>query len=99
MKGITLETIHYAHIRITTRGSKAGSYSEVEEIEAITHPILNELYIDSGSGIPNVGINPEFCCNALTEVGLYGHNRWSVLEAALKIARVIDTHPLYKLFD
>jgi hypothetical protein len=99
MKGITLETIHYAHIRITTRGSKGGSYYEVEEIEAITHPILNELYIEGEGRIPNVGINPEFCCNALTEVGLYGHDWLTVKKAAFEIARVIDTHPLYKLFD
>ena len=90
MKGITLETIHYAHIRITTRGSKAESYYEGEEIEAI---------IDNEGYIPNVGINPEFCCNALTEVGLYGHDWMAVKKAAFEIARVIDTHPLYKLFD
>mgnify|MGYP003637084361 FL=1 len=99
MKGVSITTVHYAHIRITVQGRKKEDYYETEEVENIARDVVDSLYIEDAYPIPNVGVDPDFCCNALTEVGFYGNDLTAVSAAAFKLAREIELNPRYKLFE
>jgi hypothetical protein len=96
MKGVSISTVHHAHICIVM----AKDYPDTEnydEIDDLVKSILCNYQVDDTMDIPNVDIDPEFRCNALTEVGLYGHDLSKVTEAAHAIAKAIQAHPNYIL--
>ena len=96
--GICISTVHYAHICIIAEEG-FDCYSDYDEINKLSEKVVSVFRVDTEGGIPNVDIDPEFRCNALTEVGLYGHDLLKVTSAAKAIAKEIEAHPNYKLVD
>jgi hypothetical protein len=98
MKGVSISTTHNAHICITVAKGRS-SHANYDEVDSLAKEIVSSLQVEDGMDIPNVDIDPEFCCNALTEVGLYGHDLSKVTEAATAIANAIEAHQDYILVE
>jgi Holliday junction resolvasome RuvABC endonuclease subunit len=86
--GIFVETVHFAHISINVQSHvSVNSENFPEIINEKMQEILDEYKPE------RVAVDPEFCCNALTEMGLVGNNLGDVIAAANKLAEWVESHP------
>lgn len=95
-KGVTVETVHFAHICIIP--AKSGETIDLcDEIDEHVKEILAEYYSENQCDEDHVRIDPEFRCNALTEVGLCGSSLDGVQSVAVGLAKWVENHPNLKL--
>lgn len=88
MTGVSIETVHFAHICINVQSHVAVNEADFPQIiDEKMQDILADYDPDC------VDIDPELCCNALTEVGLRGNNVNAVVSAANALAEWVSTHP------
>lgn len=85
--GVSLWSQHYAHICIMRKDNR---FPELDVLNDIAKQIVDEL----GDG---VSVDPDFCCNVLSEISLIGPNEAKVRAAANELADWVENSQDWRL--
>lgn len=98
-KGISVETIHFAHIDIVpSRSGRALDILDLSDnLNKDVGDILSEYHHRHQCSDSDVEVDPEFCCNILTEVGLRGGSLAHVKAVAAQISEKAENDPNLQL--
>mgnify|MGYP001311105022 CR=1 FL=1 len=97
MKGVTITTVHFAHLCIVPIDSKTRDELELSgEIDAHLNELL-EKYTSEPSSPSGVEPDDQFRCHLLTEVGLKGTNLDDLTAVVNALAEWVNQHPHLEL--
>lgn len=98
---VLVQTIHYAHILIYPANGLSDTDEKLRaKLDAKVNSIIHNQAAKHGKTdqiMDSVELDPEFRCNMLTEVGLYGTSLEAVSAAANEIATWASSQKKLKL--
>lgn len=96
-KGVTITTVHYAHLCIVPITEKSRNELELsDDIDTYLSELL-EKYKCENSNSASVESDDELRCHMLTEVGLKGSSLDDVTAVANDLAEWVNQHPHLEL--
>ena len=98
-EGVTISSMHYAHICIVAKDGKSEEEDILEEIDQKVRGLIRKYAIYDSTKDANVEEDPDFCCHLLSEVGLRGTDLKAVTAVTNELADWVDAHPRLKLVD
>lgn len=94
IRGVSIETVHRAHIDITY--ANHYEYTMCDPVNDELNAFVRSELAKYSSGVSE---DPDFRCNALTEIGLIGSDIAKVTEVANAIADYAMNHPHLDIVD